>query len=44
MESTLDRVKGYGLDYDKSTVDAYSKGLEILEKDRLKELLDTVLQ
>jgi hypothetical protein len=42
--TTLDRVKGYGLDYEKSSVDAYSKALETLEKERMKELLDTVLQ
>jgi hypothetical protein len=42
--TTLDRVKGYGLDYDKSSVDAYNKALESLERERLKELLNTVLQ
>ena len=42
--TTLDRVKGYGLDYDKSSVDAYNKALESLERDRLKEILNTVLQ
>jgi hypothetical protein len=42
--TTLDRVKGYGLDYDKSSVDAYNKALESLEKDQIKELLSTVLQ
>jgi hypothetical protein len=42
--TTLDRVKGYGLDYDKSSVDAYNKALETLEKDRMNEMLNTVLQ
>lgn len=42
--TTFDRVKGYGLDYDKSSVDAYAKTLETLEKERIAELLDTVLQ
>jgi hypothetical protein len=42
--TTLDRVRGYGLDYDKSSVDAYSKALETLEKDRMNELLNTILQ
>lgn len=42
--TTLDRVKGYGLDYDKSSVDAYNKALESLEHERLKEMLNTVLQ
>ena len=42
--TTLDRVKGYGLDYDKSSQDAYNKALEMLEKERLSELLNNVLQ
>ena len=42
--TTLDRVKGYGLDYDRSSVDAYNKAIETLEKDRMNELLNTVLQ
>ena len=42
--TTLDRVKGYGLDYDKSSQDAYNKALEMLEKEQLNELLNNVLQ
>lgn len=42
--TAFDRIKGYGLDYNKSSQDAYNKGLEVLEKERLKELLDNVLQ
>ncbi|HEY9045211.1 MAG TPA: LPP20 family lipoprotein [Ohtaekwangia sp.] len=42
--ATLDRIKGYGLDYDKSSIDAYNKSVETLEKERMNELLDTVLQ
>lgn len=42
--ATLDRVKGYGLDYDKSSVDAYNKTIETLETERIDEILDTVLQ
>lgn len=42
--TTLDRVKGYGLDYDKSSIDAYNKAMETLEKERMNELLNTVLQ
>ncbi|HEX6227671.1 MAG TPA: LPP20 family lipoprotein [Chryseolinea sp.] len=42
--TTLDRVKGYGLDYDKSSVDAYNKAVEALEKEKMDELLNTVLQ
>lgn len=42
--TTLDRVKGYGLDYDKSSTDAYNKAIEALEKEKIDELLNTVLQ
>lgn len=42
--TAFDRIKGYGLDYEKSSQDAYNKGLEVLEKERLQELLDNVLQ
>jgi len=42
--TTLDRVKGYGLDYDKSSIDAYNKAIETLEKERMTEMLETVLQ
>lgn len=42
--TTLDRIKGYGLDYDRSSQDAYNRGLETLEKERFSELLNTVLQ
>lgn len=42
--TTLDRIKGYGLDYERSSVDAYNKALETLEKERISELLNTILQ
>lgn len=42
--TTLDRVKGYGLDYDKSSVDAYNKAIETLEKEKIGELINSVLQ
>jgi hypothetical protein len=42
--TTLDRIKGYGLDYDRSSQDAYNKALETLEKERFTELLNTILQ
>lgn len=42
--TTLDRIKGYGLDYPKSSVDAYNKALETLEKEKITELISTVLQ
>lgn len=42
--TTLDRIKGYGLDYERSSQDAYTKALETLEKERLPELLNTILQ
>ena len=37
--TTLDRIKGYGLDYDKSSVDSYNKALEALEKEKINELI-----
>jgi hypothetical protein len=42
--TTLDRIKGYGLDYDKSSIDAYNKAIESLERDRMNDLIDNVLQ
>jgi len=42
--TTLDRVKGYSLDYDRSSQEAYNKSLETLEKEKMPELLNTVLQ
>jgi hypothetical protein len=42
--TTFDRIKGYGLDYERSSQDAYNKALETLEKERLAELLNTILQ
>lgn len=42
--TTLDRIKGYGLDYNKSSVDAYNKAMESLEKDKMQELISMVLQ
>lgn len=40
----LDRVKGYGLDFDRSSQDSYSRGLETIEKEKFSELLNTILQ
>jgi hypothetical protein len=42
--TTLDRIKGFGLDYDKSSVDAYNKAIETLEKERMNDLINNVLQ
>ncbi len=42
--TTLDRIKGYGLDFERSSQDAYNRGLETLEKERFNELLNTILQ
>lgn len=42
--TTLDRIKGFGLDYDKSSVDAYNKAVETLEKERMNEIINNVLQ
>ncbi|MEO1055166.1 MAG: hypothetical protein AAFX87_31330 [Bacteroidota bacterium] len=40
----LDRVKGYSLDYQRSSQEAYDKSLEILDEDKIPDLIDAVLQ
>lgn len=42
--TTLDRIKGYSLDFERSSQEAYNKSLEILEKEKLPELLNAILQ
>ncbi len=42
--TTLDRIKGYSLDYERSSQEAYNKSLESLEKEKLPELLNAILQ
>jgi hypothetical protein len=42
--TTLDRIKGYGLDYERSSIDAYNKAMETFEKERINDLLNNVLQ
>lgn len=42
--TTLDRIKGYSLDYDRSSQEAYNKSMDILQKDKMPELLNTILQ
>lgn len=42
--TTLDRVKGFSLDYERSSQEAYNKALETLEKEKLPELLNAILQ
>lgn len=42
--TTLDRVKGYSLDHERASQEAYSKSLEILETEKLPELLNAILQ
>jgi LPP20 lipoprotein len=41
---TLDRIKGYGLDYERSSVDAYNNTSQTLENGRLEDLISTILQ
>lgn len=41
---SLDRVKGYGLDFDRSSADAYNNTTASLEDERLKDLINTILQ
>ena len=42
--TTLDRIKGYSLDYDRSSQEAYNKSMDILEREKMPELLNTILQ
>lgn len=42
--TTLDRIKGYSLDYERSSQEAYNKSLEVLEKEKMPELLNAILQ
>jgi LPP20 lipoprotein len=42
--TTLDRIKGFSLDYERSSQEAYNKSIETLEKEKLPELLNTILQ
>ena len=42
--TTLDRIKGFSLDFERSSQEAYNKSLEILEKEKLPELLNSILQ
>lgn len=43
-QTSLDRIKGFGLDYDKSSIDAYNKAIDSLEKEKIDELISMVLQ
>jgi hypothetical protein len=42
--TTLDRIKGFSLDFERSSQEAYNKSLEILEKEKLPALLNSILQ
>ncbi len=42
--TTLDRVKGFSLDYERSSQDAYNKLLENLDNQTLPDLLNAILQ
>lgn len=42
--TTLERIKGYSLDFERSSQEAYNKSLEVLEKEKLPELLNAILQ
>lgn len=42
--TTLDRIKGFSLDYERSSQEAYNKSIETLEKEKLPELLNIILQ
>ncbi|MBS1682790.1 MAG: LPP20 family lipoprotein [Bacteroidetes bacterium] len=42
--TTLDRVKGFSLDYERSSQDAYNKLLDNLDSQTLPEMLNAILQ
>ena len=42
--TTLDRIKGYSLDYERSSQESYDKSMSILEKEKMPQLLDAILQ
>jgi hypothetical protein len=42
--TTIDRVKGYSLDFDRASQEAYNKTLEALEKEKMREILNSILQ
>lgn len=42
--TTLERIKGYSLDHDRASQEAYNKSLEILETEKMPELLNAILQ
>ena len=42
--TTLDRVKGYSLDFERASQEAYNKSLETLEKEKMPEILNSILQ
>ncbi len=42
--ATVDRVKGFSLDYERSSQDAYNKLLENLDSQTLPEMLNAILQ
>ncbi|MBS1490621.1 MAG: LPP20 family lipoprotein [Bacteroidetes bacterium] len=42
--TTVDRVKGYSLDYERSSQDAYSKLLKNLDSSTLPDMLNAILQ
>jgi len=42
--ATVDRVKGYSLDYERSSQDAYSKLLKNLDSSTLPDMLNAILQ
>jgi hypothetical protein len=42
--TTIDRIKGYSLDYDRSSQEAYNKSGDTLEKEKMPELLNAILQ
>jgi len=42
--TSLDRIKGFSLDFERSSQEAYNKSVDILDKEKLPALLNAILQ
>lgn len=42
--ASMERIRGYGLDYQRSSLDGYTKATETLEKEKIQELVNNILE
>jgi len=42
--TTLERIRGYSLSFDRASQDAYNTSMSILQKDKMPELLNAILE